>query len=492
VVAVARTSDGPPVERRRAAAPLDGVPVLRRGGPHRSADVDVLCAVDGTALAEVSQAPPLLVRLAVEELRGTTAAPGGRRLDALALAGELFATATLGGETPDDYCRAHARATGVPIRVARRTLGDLRSFAAALPRILQAQRPAGVLDARAGGALGAGRRDVLDARAGGAAVGSVWTPRGDVLGVVAPSNHPATNTAWLHALALGVAVAIRPGSRDPFTPRRLARAIAAAGADRPGIAVLPGPHAAADALVEAANLALVYGGADTVARYRRDRDVLVRGPGHTKVLLDAKLTDARLDLLVDAVAGDGGVRCTNASVILTAGDPAKLAGALAERLAALPARPPVDPEAALPVLPAADAALLGKRVDAVLGGAVDHSRGGERVADLGDGSAALLPVVAAVPDADHPAARCELPFPFVAVAPWRREHGVAPLRGSLAVTLLTGDGALVEAALRERTVRKVLHGALAPAWSHPDLPHDGHLAEFLLEARGFAVLPEAS
>jgi hypothetical protein len=41
-------------------------------------------------------------------------------------------------------------------------------------------------------------------------------------------------------------------------------------------------------------------------------------------------------------------------------------------------------------------------------------------------------------------------------------------------------------------VRKVLHGALIPGWSHHDVPHDGHLAQFLLEARGFAVHPEAA
>ena len=80
----------------------------------------------------------------------------------------------------------------------------------------------------------------------------------------------------------------------------------------------------------------------------------------------------------------------------------------------------------------------------------------------------------------------ELPFPCVWVAPWRRDDGVQSLRHSLALTLVTEDSTLVRSALLEPSIRKVFHGRVPPWWWRPDLPHDGYIAHFLLEAKGFS------
>src|SRR5262249_21156331 len=147
-----------------------------------------------------------LVGQEVRHLRRGGDQPSKDRLRAVRLAGELFAEAELGGESPAEYAHRHALASGLPVSIARRALGGMRRHLACIEDVVDAQRPSGV----------------------GRSYGGVvtrWVPRGGVLGVVAPSNHPMVHLEWMLALALGVRVAVRPGGRDPFTPRRLARAL---------------------------------------------------------------------------------------------------------------------------------------------------------------------------------------------------------------------------------------------------------------------------
>jgi acyl-CoA reductase-like NAD-dependent aldehyde dehydrogenase len=289
---------------------------------------------------------------------------------------------------------------------------------------------------------------------------------------------------------MGYQVAVRPGTRDPITPLRLVRALLEAGLDPEGIALLPGSHASADALVDAVDLALVYGGEDTVARMRGNDRVLVRGPGRSKVLVDGPLDDATLDHLVTEIAADGGVRCTNATAVLTSGDPRELAEALAERLALLPVHPVTDDRAVLPVRPLREAEALRAALDRSLDGAVEVTArhyGDGPLGAVGSNAAALRPAVLRVDRSDHPGLGVELPFPCVWVAPWRRAEGVGPLDDSLALTLLTDDTALVQEALDSPGVRTVLHGRVPGWWKDPFLPHDGYLGQFLQEARGYAA-----
>ncbi|MFJ3231474.1 aldehyde dehydrogenase family protein [Streptomyces sp. NPDC086787] len=446
------------------------IPVLRSGQERDSRDVRELYDVNGDPLARVHEAPALMTRMTAKAMRRAAAAEDLDRdelLAALAEAGRLFAEATLGGESPGEYCRLQALASGVPVTVARRTLTRLHGDSALLGEVVARQTPAG-----------AGRT-------------ARWVRRGRVLGVVAPSNHPATHGAWLQALAMGYGVAVRPGTRDPFTPLRLVRALLAAGLGPDRIALLPGSHAAADALVRETDLALVYGSEDTVARYRGDGRVLVRGPGRSKFLVDAPYDrdEDTLDHLVAEIAADGGVRCTNTTAVFTSGDHRALAEALAERLAALPAHPVTDERAVLPVRPRKEAEGLRAAVDRAAQGAPDlaarHYPDGP-LAPVGEDSVALRPAVVAVDRADHPALRTELPFPCVWVAPWRPSEGVGPLADSLALTLRTDRADLVGEALESPTVRTVLHGRTDGWWRDPYLPHDGYLGQFLMEARGFA------
>ncbi|MFL6163359.1 MAG: aldehyde dehydrogenase family protein [Jatrophihabitantaceae bacterium] len=448
------------------------VSIIRCGRPTGSAEVAELAGVDGTPLAEVHQAPPLLAGLTVAEMRRSAGGPAPAE-DVLRSAGKLFGEAVLNELTAEEYCQLQARCAGIPITVARRALVEMENTFAQMSDRVRAERPVGVRDSVPAGQIS-----------------PVWVRRGDVLAVVAPSNNPGTHSQWILAVALGYQVVVRPGTRDPFTPARMIAALLAAGAPAASLSLLPGGHGTGDALVQAADLSLVFGGDSAMARYGQDRSVIRRGPGRSKLLHSGPITEAVIDTICDSVGHDAGMRCTNASAVFTDADPRELAEAVAERLARLTPAPPQSARAQLPVLSLAAAAGMRAQLDGQLAGAVDvaAARYPDGVlADLGDGSAALRPAVLLCDRPDHPGAGIELPFPCVWILPWRRELGLAPLRNTLSLTVLSADRALAEQALREPSIRKVLLGALPTYSAGAVSPHDGFLGHDLMEARAYGV-----
>ena len=453
--------------------------ILRAGVETRSTETADVTAVDGTPLAVMDMAPPLLATLTVADLRRLPS-PDPVPAEVFAHAGDLFATAELAGLGPREYCEHQARSAGIPIGVARRSLTDIAAVGGQIGSRVAAEAPAGTATA---------------AEVAPGAIEGVWVRRGDVLGVVAPGNNPGVHVQWVLALALGYRLVLRPGSKDPFTPARLFAALLAAGVPPDRLSLLPGPHPTGDAVIRAADRSLVFGGDDIAARYATSRSVILRGPGRSKLLQTGEVTEEALATICASVSHDAGMRCTNATAVFTDGDPAVLADALADRLTGLAAAPPLSPDAQLPVLAADGARTLRAYLESRLNGAVDvaaprYARG--PVADLGDGSAALRPAVLRCDRADHPGARIELPFPCVWVLPWRPEDGMAPLRDTLSLTVLSGDPGLGTAALREPSIRKVLLGPLPTYSAGVTSPHDGYLGQDLMEVRGLGIAREGS
>ncbi|MFG2147043.1 aldehyde dehydrogenase family protein [Streptomyces sp. NPDC048696] len=453
------------------AKDLYEIPLIRAGRARQSSERAELTGVDGTLLATVHLAPPLLARLTVADARAgeeRTPTPGQ-----LAEAGRHFETATLNGLSPQGYCELQARVAGVPVAVARHSLKDVAETFANVGARFLAERPAGA-----------------GARPAPGEIGAVWTRRGDVLAVIAPSNNPGTHTQWLTALACGYRLVVRPGTRDPFTPARMIAALLEAGVAPHYLSLLPGSHATGDALVEAADLSLVYGGDAAVRRYGEDRRVILRGPGRSKLLHTGEITEETLDVICASVGYDAGMRCTNATAVFTDADPATLAAAVAERLARLTAAPPQSADAQVPVLPLGEARALRAQLAGSLAGAVDVAAPlypDGPVADLGDGSGALRPAVLLCDRSDHPGARIELSFPCVWILPWQRAEGFGLLKDTLALTILGGDEELAREALRERSIRKVLLGPIPTYTAGRTSPHDGYLSHDLMEARAFGT-----
>ncbi|MCG8917183.1 aldehyde dehydrogenase family protein [Actinokineospora sp. PR83] len=440
------------------------LPALGPAGPYRTNRTVPLTTVTGAEYGTLAQVPPLYVRRAVEALRVATPPPAPQRLSALRAAAELFAGGAVDGVPPEEHEAAVAELSGIALPVVRMATHTLAHTLRTAEQVAAAARPHGIAERlRSSG----GR--------------AVWTRRGEVLGVLAPGNHPGTHGPWLTALALGYRVAVRPSTRDPITPARLVAALRASGfADQ--VALLPSGHEVADELVRAADLALVYGGAELARRYGGRDDVLVQGPGRSKVLLSTADWREHLDVLADSVAGFGGTACVNTTAILVDGDPLPVAEALAARLAALPVYPPGHEEAVLPAFPEARARELEEFLRSRLAGARLFTNG-PLTEVLPGGGAVLRPAVVLLDRAEDPRLNLELPFPCVWLAPWTPARGTAPLRDSLVVTALTEDEALLADLVREPTIRNLHVGAHPTHVMDPLLPHDGYLAEFLMRAK---------
>ncbi|MFD5479982.1 aldehyde dehydrogenase family protein [Streptomyces hawaiiensis] len=452
----------------RIAAPV--LHPLLGGRSWESEDGATLTAVDGGELADVRQAPPLLAQIALR--RAAESAGAALPDEFLARAGRLFAEEVLEGESPAEYCRRVALASGVPYAVPERALRHIGAGLAGAGAAVAAELPA---------PLAHPRHEVR------------WVRRGRTLGVVAPSNHPEPHLAWARAIALGYGVVVRPGGRDPFTPLRLARALYAAGLPEGRLSVLPGGHDTAEFLVKHADRALVYGGPDTVARWSGRDTVALRGPGRSKVLLCGGADRAAIAHTAYTVLADGGVRCTNTSVVLTTEDVHQVADALAAELAAHAPRPVLDPLAQLPAFLPAQARRLAAEVGRLTAAGLRHhpstAGGPDGTVELPDGSHTLPSVVLSTTDPGRPEVGTELPFPFVVVAPWSPREGTDRLRDSLVLTLLGPVGDLPEQLVAEPTVRRLVIGVGDPWASAPGLPHDGSLGQFLLEPKA-VIHPE--
>ncbi|MCX2729814.1 aldehyde dehydrogenase family protein [Saccharopolyspora sp. NFXS83] len=421
--------------------------------------------VDGAVLAELSQVPRLYIRRTIAELRRTEPMSAGQRHRALAEAARIF-SGTVDGIPLHEHEREVCRASGVAMPVVRAASRTLAHSAEVAAESVAAARPAG---------SAASWRD-------NAGPGAVWARRGEVLAVHAPGNHPATHAEWIEALALGYRVAVRPSNREPFTPHRLVTALRQAGFGPGHLALLPTGHDLADELVRAADLSLVYGGDQIVERYGARADVLVQGPGRSKVLLADGDPQGHLATVVDSVVGHGGTACVNATAVFVDGDVATAARDIADALASIPVHEPEHDQAVLPAHETGRANDLEAGLRAALGGA-ELLTPGSLVHELPGGGAVLRPAVVLLDDPNAAQAGVELPFPCVWVAPWSSRDGIGPLRNSLVLTAVTEDEQLLARLVDEPSISNVHIGDNPTHLMAPGLPHDGHLAEFLMRSK---------
>ncbi|HYZ30058.1 MAG TPA: aldehyde dehydrogenase family protein [Thermoleophilaceae bacterium] len=451
-------------------AQLPALDALGPAGAYHTRERQTISDVAGNPLAELSLVPRLFVSRAMAALRKAESPPVDERVAAIARAGALYATGTVDGVPAAEHELTVSRATGLPITVVREATQMIaRSAAEAYPSI-QAARP--------GGAVNDWRDPLTRAGRG------VWTRRGAVFAVHAPGNEPSVHALWLEALALGYRVAIRPSSRDPFTPHRLISALRMSGFRDDQVVLLPSSHEVADDIIRGADLALAYGGEDVMRKYATLSTMLPQGPGRSKILLAADV-DWRdhLDVIVSSVSALAGRACINTTAVFVEGDPTPVAQAIAAHLSTLPSLPPEDDHAVLPVLPVAEAQELERYLLAKAEGTQAWLGGDGIVDELGDGSAVVRPAVHQVAQPDAAQARIELAFPCVWVAPWTREAGIEPLKETLVITAITEDTRLVDALVAEPTIRNVYVGDHPTWWIEPGVPHDDYLAAFLMEAK---------
>lgn len=453
------------------AGDLVGVDALGPDGPYRTHQRVIIADTRGEALLDMSVVPRLYVTRTIAAQRKAAPLPIAERATALRRAAEIFVSATIGGLDFDDYVDLTCRVSGLPLTVARAGADVVATSLTTAFDSVRTALPAGTT------------MDWRDQDAG-----AVWARRGEVLAVHAPGNAPGVHGLWPQALALGFRVAVRPSRREPLTAHRLVTALRCAGFADTDACYLPTGHTGADAVVHAADLALVYGGPDVAEHYEADPTVFVNGPGRSKILITAE-QDWRdhLDVVVDSVAALGGMACVNATAVLYEGDAAPLARAIGERLALLEPLPNTDPRAVLPTMPVKGACELAAHLARKAAAATAILGAEQVVADVGDGFAALRPAVHLLSVPDPRTLGVELPFPCVWVSPWSRGDGMTPLRDSLVLTAITSDGELIDRLVHDPTIVNVHRGSVPTHHAAPEIPHDGFLADFLMRNKGFVA-----
>lgn len=419
---------------------------------HQSQDATVLVGVDGSPQARIQLAPRLLAQMAVNQVRASA--------DGIAPPAELFGQAAdifehqdVLEESPQQYCERVALTAGLPIAVVRKAMAGLAESMRDITRINN--RDFSSETVLHGGRVVLGSAGRLFAS------------------VASAGKHPGPNGVWLRALSLGFSVLVRPGHRDPFTARRLAAALLAVGLAKHKITMLSGDDDMAQLLIRSADRSVLFGPEEKVRPLRSRRDVQVHGVGRSKALIDHEPDADELDFLVESVAGEAGVRCDCTSVILTTGDPAALAAALANKLAERVCEVVTNDTAQLPVVGAEVADGVRAQLAGLSEGLIDHSTpryGGDPLQKLADGSYAVRPIVLSTSDGTHPSVGIELVSPFVVVVPWRPSDGVAPLRDSLFLTLLTDNEELLAAAVAEPSVGDIIAGPVLPWATHASVP----------------------
>lgn len=451
------------------------IDALGTSGPYRSRNRMLITEVNGTPVAELSLVPVPYVSRVMVSLHKSTPLPREERLKAIARAGEAFLNDSINGLSANDYQRHVARISGLSIAEVSSAAQKISAYAAEAWDRAQFARPAGVAE-------------TLDDPRMKQGAGA-WVRKGQVFAVHAAGNHPAIHGGWLEALALGYRVAVRPSRREPLTPWRLITALHQAGIGTDQLVFLPTDYAAADEMIFAADLAMVYGGSEVIKKYQ-GTTLFPQGPGRSKMLISAPASwQSQLERVFESVSRGGGTGCTNATTILVEGDSANaeaFAVALADKLKEIPSLPPEDAGSVLPVQQLEDAQRIEGYLRETAQGAKAILGGDGIVDDLGDGSAVLRPAVHLLSGADKVQSQgIELAFPCVWISPWQPSDGLTPLQNTLNLVLIGDQEQLAEQALDDPSIRNVYLGAIRSYFSAPHMPHDGYLAEFLMKPKGF-------
>lgn len=454
---------------------LTQVEALAPAGAYRSLRKHPVTDVTGEPVGELSLVPVPYVSRTISALRKVPPLPPAERVAAMRRASDLLRTGVIGGLSRSEYEWKVSRVSGLGSFVVEQAVDHISAACVSAYESAQSARPEGAVDA------------LSDARLKRGA--ALWMRKGDVFGVHAAGNHPAVHANWLEALALGYKVAVRPSRREPLTPFRLISALRDAGFVN-DVAFLPGEYDAADELMRAADLSMVYGGDDVIAKYGARSDILPQGPGRSKILITRDV-DWReyVDFVVDCASNGGGTGCVNATAIYVDGDARALATEVAARLQRIPTRRPEDKDAVLPVVTLESADAINRFLQSAASSS-EAILGGDGIVDeIGDGSAVLRPAVHLVDSPTAQALRAELAFPCLWVSSWKPEDGIECFDDTLALTVLGADYSLAERLIARPSIKNVYLGATPTYWGSSGMPHDDYLGSFLMRSK--AVVRDA-
>ena len=470
------------------------LPVLRWGEPYTSIDVDeVVHFSDGEPIAHVSRANGGLIqrdmRKAWRAREALRAIPIDDLIARAGRAGELYMDGELpmgdGTQTAEEFVHAQSASTGLPERMCRANmkknafvLSQMRNILTSLTRGLSFD------------VLTTGHGEERE-------VAISYQAQSPVLGLVLPSNSPGVHTLWLPILPLQVGLVLKPGPQEPWTPYRMAAAFFEAGIPREAISIYPGEGDVGAAVLDSCARSLIFGGAQTVDRYRGDSRVQAHGPGFSKILLgDDQVDDWEryVDVMVESVFINSGRSCINCSGIWASRHTREIADALARRLAEVLPLPTDHPDAGLAAFSVpgvADAVSRSIDADLQAPGVTDLTakyRQSERVVKQGRADY-LLPTVIHCDSPEATIARKEYMFPFVTVAECPQLKMIGAIGPTLVCTAITCDQPFRRQLLDAVHIDRLNVGPVPTTQMNWLQPHEGNIVEFLFRARAFQTAP---
>lgn len=472
------------------------IPAIRWGQPYESLETDTAIHFrTGEPIATLSRIGAGLIQ---RDLRSVQKARDAlRQLSCIELiekcetAGELFLNGTLplgnGQQSPEEFVLAQSGTTGIPEHMCR---ANMQKNCFVLTHMGE------MLDALTRGldlailTRGYGREN--------RPVTVSFQAQTPVLGAVLPNNSPGVHTLWLPAIPLQIGLALKPGSQEPWTPYRIFAAMTAAGIPAEAFSLYPGAGGdIGGALVSACPRSMIFGGPDTVERYKNHLGVQAHGPGFSKILLGDDIVDQwpkYLDLMVESVLLNGGRSCINTSGIWASRHTREIAQALGERLGPIEVCDPSDPDAQLAAftIPGA-AASIWRAIEAdVREPGVAHvtAEYGPRLMEF-ERCGYLRPVVVHCQSPEPAAANREYMFPAVSVVQCPEQEMLRRIGTTLVCTAITNNTKWQQLLADATQIDRLNVGPIPTPKVDWLQPHEGNIVDFLYRGRAFQIVQPA-
>jgi acyl-CoA reductase-like NAD-dependent aldehyde dehydrogenase len=466
------------------------LPILRWGQPYDSLEKDeVVHFSTGEPIATVSRANGGLIQRDARKAQRARDVLREIPIDELIAragkAGELYMNETLpmgsGTQSPDEFARAQSASTGLPEKMCRANMKKNGFVLAEMRKILDSLTRGLSLDVLSSG-YGEERGVPISFQ--------VQSP---VVGLVLPSNSPGVHTLWLPIIPLQVGLVLKPGPQEPWTPYRMAEAFFQAGVPREAISLYPGGADVGAAVLDALDRTMIFGGQQTVDRYRGNPKVQAHGPGFSKIVIGDDVVDRWeefLDMMVDSVFLNSGRGCINCSGIWASRHTHEIADAMAQRLAKIEPLAPDHPDASLAAFTVPGVAeAISQSIDADLQAAAVTEmtakyRQGPRLVKIGRADY-LLPTVVHCESPDAAIAKKEYMFPFATVVECPEAKMLEAIGPTLVCTALTNNAALRRKLIDAVHVDRLNIGPVPTTQLNWLQPHEGNLIDFLFRARAF-------
>lgn len=421
-------------------------------------------------VAMIEESPSVFVHYLVTHLRQAPGLDQDSRQRALQRAAKIFISGTLCGLTLAEYRANVCAVTGLPQPVVENATKKIAQATASALEFALPGIPRGVPHKESAAVFSAGCAQSVR--------------HGDILAVVTPGNGTGVHTLWPQAIALGYRVVLRPSEREPWTAQRLVAAMVAAGL-QDYVALLPCDYQGVDALTESADLSLIYGGDALMSRFSGRKEVLVQGPGRSKIVIGADYPlELALQLVFESVVGLGGAACVCASSVLVEGD----AKAFAEEFSRYLFLKFQDEQQRVQWLTRLSPQRFlwwKEQVECYASALVQTPQ----IFSGADNTQQVMPLVMFVSTLTDPLIQLELPIAAVTFSSFNHNNDLNALTPALVITVASSNPTLIERVSAIPAVRNLYIGQIPTVWMHPDVPHDGYLAEFLMTTRGYCFMP---